>query len=184
MNAIAAADRPVTTTRIRRPFLGPAPRSTPPFDDELPLATGTTGWIPVPVAARRPDGPAVVTADHVPGWSNETDVGVCRTAAVDLPPVQRFAQQLATAAVEVLAGIRQVEQLRPHCAPDVFAGIQQRRRAPGRTIPRVIALRICEPADGVAEVAAVVRTGHRVMALAFRLQGLDRRWRMTSLQLD
>jgi hypothetical protein len=44
-------------------------------------------------------------------------------------------------------------------------------------------VRVCEPADGVAEASAVVVDGGRVRALAFRLVGLDGRWRVEALQI-
>jgi hypothetical protein len=40
-----------------------------------------------------------------------------------------------------------------------------------------------EPADGVAEVCAVVSHGERFRAIALRLEGIDGRWRCTVLQL-
>jgi hypothetical protein len=44
-------------------------------------------------------------------------------------------------------------------------------------------VRVCEPADGVAEASAVVVDGGRVRAQAFRLVGLDGRWRVEALQI-
>jgi aerobic-type carbon monoxide dehydrogenase small subunit (CoxS/CutS family) len=44
-------------------------------------------------------------------------------------------------------------------------------------------VRVCEPADGVAEACAVVIDGNRVRALALRLVGLDGRWRVEALQV-
>jgi hypothetical protein len=44
-------------------------------------------------------------------------------------------------------------------------------------------IRVCEPADGVAEVSAVVQIGPRFRAMAARLEGLDGRWRCVRLQL-
>ena len=44
-------------------------------------------------------------------------------------------------------------------------------------------LHVTEPADGVAEVAAVLRIENRFRALALRLEGLDGRWRCVRLQI-
>ena len=53
------------------------------------------------------------------------------------------------------------------------------RRGAGSTRRTVVrGVRVCEPADGVAEASAVVVDGGRVRALAFRLVGLDGRWRV------
>jgi len=135
------------------------------------------------VAPARRVVPLRVTAEAVPGWSREEDIGVCRTPACRLPPAERAAQILTRALVEVLGGFRPVEQLRIHCAADVFAGIRLRQLNPLDGHPRVGSIRVGEPADGVAEVSAVIRVGVRARAVAFRLQGLDGRWRMTELQL-
>jgi hypothetical protein len=47
----------------------------------------------------------------------------------------------------------------------------------------VLRLHVSEPADGVAEVSASFRRDARVAVLAFRLQGIDGRWRLTDLQV-
>ena len=51
------------------------------------------------------------------------------------------------------------------------------------SLPHLVSVRVCEPADGVAEVSVAFRRAERVRALAFRIQGVDGRWRMTALQL-
>jgi hypothetical protein len=90
---------------------------------------------------------------------------------------------LAQALIEVLAGARPIAQLRGHCAPDVFAGLEDQRMLRGSRPPKVVTTRVGQPADGVAEVAAVFRCSDRVRAMAFRLQGVDGRWRITQLQI-
>jgi hypothetical protein len=47
----------------------------------------------------------------------------------------------------------------------------------------VSSVRLTEPADGVAEVAATVRRGRRTTAVALRLEGLDGRWQCTALEV-
>lgn len=141
------------------------------------------GWPAQPSApAPLPRQTATRTA-NVPPWSSEADIGVVRTATADLPPVQRAASVLARAVIEVMAGHRPVAQLRVHCSPAIYAGIGSRQIAVGRSLPHLLSVRVCEPADGVAEVSAVFRRSERVRALAFRLQGVDGRWRITALQL-
>ena len=44
-------------------------------------------------------------------------------------------------------------------------------------------VRVCEPADGVAEAAVVVHHGDRVRAVALRLVGQDGKWRVSALQV-
>jgi hypothetical protein len=47
----------------------------------------------------------------------------------------------------------------------------------------VKSVRVCEPVDGVAEVAAVISQGGRCRAVAARLEGVDGRWRCVHLQI-
>ena len=44
-------------------------------------------------------------------------------------------------------------------------------------------VRVCEPADGVAEAAVVDRHGPRVRAVAVRLVGQDGAWKVSALQV-
>jgi hypothetical protein len=47
----------------------------------------------------------------------------------------------------------------------------------------VRSIRVGEPADGVAEVCAVIQRGRRYFATAARLEGFDGRWRCVALRL-
>jgi len=128
-------------------------------------------------------GPTSITSHSVPKWSSEADIGVRLTASENLPPAKRTASVLARALVEVLSGRRPVAQLRVHCAPEIYAGLLDRPRTGPLSLPHLLTVRVCEPADGVAEVSAAFRRADRVRALAFRIQGVDGRWRITALQL-
>jgi hypothetical protein len=44
-------------------------------------------------------------------------------------------------------------------------------------------VRLCEPADEVAELSAVIQTGRRCRAVALRLEGTNGRWRCVRLQI-
>lgn len=200
------AGRDVAAPAPPRPYLTAVPDCEPPFDDQrsavsrlqrLRAATqarmaaapagGGTALLGAPGVAGdragRPDTavPDTVAEAGVPGWSQEADMGVRRTATAQLPPAGKSGSMLARALVEVLCGQRPVPQLRVHCAPEVFAGLQTRPIAKG-ALGHLLTVRVCEPADGVAEVTAVFRRGERVRALAFRIQGVDGRWRVTALQ--
>lgn len=108
-------------------------------------------------------------------------MGVRKTTTAELPSAQRSGPVLARALVEVLSGQRPLPQLRVHCAPDVFAGMQSRPITRG-PLGHLQSVRVCEPTDGVAEISVVFRRGERVRALAFRIEGVDGRWRITALQ--
>lgn len=193
---------------LPRPYLTAVPDCEPPFDDQrsavsrlqrLRAATqarmaaasaggGTAvaervGFVGDNPDTRTPDAavPNTVTAAGVPGWSQDADMGVQRTATAQLPPAGRTASVLARALVEVLCGQRPLPQLRVHCAPEVFAGLQTQPVGRG-ALGHLLTVRVSEPADGIAEVAAVFKRAERVRALAFRIQGVDGRWRVTALQ--
>ena len=164
----------------RRSHLRPVPECEPPFDD---VAYG--GALPAPARARlhwSTTAGAPVVDWTVPGWSRETDIGVARTSTSSLPDPKKTAEVFARALIEALSGFRQVSQLSTHCSPEIFAALHPRVR-PGGPLPRLLSVRASEPADGVAEASAVFRRGERSAALAFRLQGIDGRWRVTALQI-
>jgi hypothetical protein len=201
------AHNDVAAPTTPRPYLAAVPDCEPPFDDQRSavsrlqrlraatqarLAAGTPGGgtallntsgSTIGGGTRTPDVavPDTVAQDGVPGWSQDADMGVRRTATAQLPAAGKSGSMLARALVEVLCGQRPVPQLRVHCAPEVFAGLQVRSTT-GGALGHLLTVRVSEPAEGVAEVAAVFRRGDRVRALAFRMQGVDGRWRVTALQ--
>lgn len=195
-----AAGQPST-----RPYLAPVPDADAPFDpiDPPPVpvaaavrhpASGAPGAVPRGglafarsgpgrSAQGRSGAPSSVACDAIPSWSAEPDMGVRRTATAQLPDVTRAAQVFATALIEVMGGRRPVGQLRIHASPAVFGGLVNRTsRGPGTPI-QLMSLRVCQPADGVAEVSATIRCGPRARAIAFRLEGVDGRWRVTALDI-
>lgn len=184
----------------------------PPYDDELrdhssalgphalarprPLAAQP---LPPPRALRLvpPRGCPAEPTSEVTGGTEEDrrdlfgDVfcDPVRTPRAQLPEPGPRAAALVRALLEVLAGDRPAMQLLRWATPDVHEQIVRARRAQagaggGRpwaaTLRRVL---VSEPADGVAEVSAVVDRGTRSRALALRLEGLDGRWKVTALQL-
>ena len=108
------------------------------------------------------------------------------TSSADLPSVGAFAHRFAQAMVEVIAGQRPPRQLAHWATPTVLSGVlhptkserspARRRTAASRDRSIVTRVRIDEPADGVAEVAAVVRGRERSRALMLRFEGWDGRW--------
>jgi hypothetical protein len=110
------------------------------------------------------------------------------TATRDLPDAERWARQMVQVIAEVLCGQRPATQLLRWTVPEVYDQVRTRTSAPRRPGtapprgPRVGTVRVCEPADGVAEAAAVVHGPRRARAVALRLEGLDGRWRVTVFQ--
>lgn len=184
--ATAPLSVPSATLPLPRPYLTPVPACEPPFDDELPRrarrAVGRPAVQPRAVQPRKDIG-APVADWSVPGWSNEPDIGVAKTPSTALPSPRDTAVVLARALIEVVAGRRSLTQLATHCSPEVFAGLQRTSLQHAGPLPKLMSVRTCQPADGVTEASAVFRRGHRAAALAFRLQGIDGRWRLTALQI-
>jgi hypothetical protein len=106
-----------------------------------------------------------------------------------LPEPRSWAGRVVQAIVEVLAGLRPANQLVRWTTAEVYEVISSRvvpvraaiELGPQRGV--VSSVHITEPADGVAEVCALVRRGARSSALALRLEGMDGRWQCTALEL-
>jgi hypothetical protein len=186
----------------------PRPQSEPPYDDELPavrpdgvpsalqgtLALTFTVGNDVPAVPEPPPQLRLLATDEPTAEDEAREIeAFCArrtTPRSDLPDPRRWSARLAQGLVEVLSGVRPLPQLAPWVSEEVFAELRPRVRAaerrPDRPASRMRAqlrtLRLCEPADGVAEVSAVVQHGTRCRALALRLEGLDGRWRCTALE--
>lgn len=109
---------------------------------------------------------------------------VVRTARAHLPAPGPRARLLVGAILEALTGRRSLAQLAPWLTVDVYDELEvnidpdRARGWSGRTRRLIVS----EPADGVAEVTAVVQRGARTTAIALRMEGRDGRWVVTALQ--
>lgn len=114
------------------------------------------------------------------------------TPADALPDPVPLLRGLAQGVLEVLAGVREAEQLARWLNEDSFRKLVVRsnlaaraRSARGtpatRPVFRILSLRHSSPAESVLEATLVVAGPGRVRAVAVRLEGLDGRWRATSL---
>jgi hypothetical protein len=170
--------------------LRPAPHREPPFDDELaarhlslvgpldqPLPFDTVAF-----EALGGDAPPL-------GVRTRSDPFAQRpTGRSELPEPGVLARRLVIGMIETVTGRRPASQLRHHTSPTVQAGLARdagriTRLGTARRPATLHSLHVTEPADGVAEVAAVLRVGDRFRALALRLEGLDGRWRCVRLQI-
>ncbi|HET9658554.1 MAG TPA: Rv3235 family protein [Kineosporiaceae bacterium] len=118
-----------------------------------------------------------------------------RTPGHALPDPADWARQFVQAAIEVTTGLRPASQLVRWTTDEIRTRLARRaelaRRMSRRAAPRaqsaqpstVRSTRVCIPRDGVAEACAVVSDGVRFRAVALRMEGLDGRWRVTSLEL-
>lgn len=117
-----------------------------------------------------------------------------RSGHAELPDPAPLLRNLTIGVLEALAGVREVEQVARWLSEDAFLTVVTRvnlaaraRSARGTPAARphqqIRVVRHSSPADGVVEGVVVVATPTRTRAVAIRLEGIDRRWRATSLAL-
>lgn len=117
-----------------------------------------------------------------------------RTPSTSLPEPEPFVRNITRGVLEVLAGVREVEQLARWLTEDPYRKLMTRanlaaraRSARGmparRPVHQILSVRLSCPADGVVEAVVIVRGPARTRAVASRLEGRDGRWRATSLAL-
>lgn len=197
-------DQPAKIHRLRRV---PVPASEPAYDDERPNRTtppaptqGTLALqLPAPVEVA-PSAPAKERHLRlVPKRKSRLDsdgedafFAPQPSPSADLPDPRPWSGRYVQALVEVLSGERPAAQLMRWTNEGIYAdllrrvrtvnraGVAQRR---DRNRALVQSVHVCEPQDGIAEVAVHVRHGGRSRAVAMRLEGWDGRWRCTALQL-
>jgi len=116
------------------------------------------------------------------------------TAATQLPDPTPLVGTLAGAVLEVIAGVRDVEQLARWFTEEPYLNLVMRAnlaararsargetaRQPAYSLRRVMCF---FPADGVVEATAIVVGPLRTRAIPMRLEGYDRRWRATSIAI-
>ncbi|MCL2780819.1 MAG: Rv3235 family protein [Actinomycetia bacterium] len=165
----------------RKITVRPAPRREPPFDDEL---SAHELHLIGPY-----DQPLPFVSLARPSLTEELDPFAAQpTGRGDLPDPTAFARRLLVATLEVLSGRRPMHQLTPHMTYGVYSGLTGNLERPERSHhwrehrSRLHSVRLCEPADGVAELSAVITLGRRYHAAALRLEGIDGRWRCVYLK--
>ncbi|MDO7881185.1 Rv3235 family protein [Salinibacterium soli] len=116
------------------------------------------------------------------------------TSTSSLPDPQPLIQNLARCVIEILAGARDLEQISRWVTDDVYRHLLKRvvlsaraRQAKGQKPARpafvIGSTTMCEPADGVVEAVVVVHGRARTRAVAVRLEGMDRRWRASAINV-
>ncbi len=175
-DAIGAGDSKGESTSSKKK------ESEPPAKDGED--TGTNDSPPAPIKARKVRNPI----------ESEEYFGVQYSRTQDLPDPVESLKVLATGVVEVIAGTRQVDQLARWLSDDVYQRLQFRaRRAEAQRIEqgvkahyqnlRVGGLRTCSPRDGVIESVVLLSSRSRTRAVTIRLEGINSRWRATSVSV-
>ena len=116
------------------------------------------------------------------------------TSSSTLPDPQPLIELLSRCTLEIISGSRDLEQIARYVTDDVYRHLLQRvhvsQRArtitkrpvtrPNFAIGRTI---ISQPVDGVIESVVIVHGRARTRSIAIRLEGLDRRWRATAINV-
>ena len=114
------------------------------------------------------------------------------TPLSELPDPSVLIENLATGVVEVLGGVRDLEQLGRWLSESVYRHLLRRSiiaargravrgQTPARPIATVAAKRITFPAGNIVEATVLLHGVSRTRAVAIRLEGMDQRWRATAL---
>ena len=117
-----------------------------------------------------------------------------RTPSTQLPDPDPFVRNITRGVLEVFAGVREVDQLARWLTEDAYRKLLTRanlaaRARSARGVPAIrpvhtlVSVRHSSPADGVVEAVVIVQGPARTRAVALRLEGMDGRWRATSLAL-
>lgn len=117
-----------------------------------------------------------------------------RTPADELPDPEPLLRNLTQGVLEVLAGIRDVNQLARWMTEDAFRSLATRaalatraRSARGVTASRPVhairSVHTTAPTDDAVEAVIIIGGPARTRAVAIRLEGLDHRWRASSVAL-
>lgn len=123
------------------------------------------------------------------GDADDAFFGPQATSTPDLPEAVAWARRMIQALLEAHEGARSPDQLSRWVVPEIREraarrGLLARRRGRRAGRPPVVAsVHPCFPADGICEVASVVRVDGRVRALAMRMSGVDGRWLITAWEL-
>jgi len=111
-----------------------------------------------------------------------------------LPDPEPLIVNLTRCVIEILAGARDLEQIARWVTDDVYRHLLKRtvlsaraRQAKGQSVVRptftIGSTTMCAPRDGVVEAVVIVRGRARTRAVAVRLEGLDRRWRASAINV-
>jgi hypothetical protein len=104
------------------------------------------------------------------------------SALTDLPEVYKWSENFVITVLEIWSGRRSMAQLSRNC----HRSTQKQIAAQINFATRKCQLRkiyINQPIEGVVEVTATLRVGDRVRSLSLRLEGVDKRWICTDLNL-
>ena len=173
-------DTPIAV--YRAPLQVPAPVPASPRESAAPASA----------AAPPPEGSGA-GAVPAPNWSSDP---------ADDARVKAICQSVALAALEVLGGVRPLQQMSRWLDPENYErmqlranlvrGLRQNPESRSRTGPdpqrlhrgvRIRSCRVCPVADGIYEAAVVALENDRARAVALRVQLRRGLWKVTALEI-
>lgn len=149
---------------------------------------------PAPAAPRERPAERLPSKVIRPRFVPDEFFGLQPTPTADLPDPRPLIENLTRCVIEILGGARDFEQISRWVTDDVHRHLLKRvvlssraRQAKGQRAQRPVftlgSTVVCEPADGVVEAVVIVRGRARTRAVAIRLEGLDRRWRASAINV-
>jgi hypothetical protein len=146
---------------------------------------------PAPESSRSPAGRSK-RGPHEGRFESDGFFDPQATPTEMLPPPEPLLENLTRCVMEVLRGARDIDQLGRWISEDVYRHLLKRQLISARarqikgipaTRPVLVIGRITtsSPRDGVIEAVVMVYEKPRARAVAIRLEGVDRRWRATSI---
>jgi len=100
----------------------------------------------------------------------------------DLPEVNKWSENFVITVLEVWSGRRSLAQLSRNCHRSAQKQIAAQSNIDTQKC-QIRRIYINQPIEGVVEVTATLRVGDRVRSLSLRLEGVDKRWICTDLNL-
>ena len=100
----------------------------------------------------------------------------------ELPEVKKWSENFVITVLEVWSGRRSIAQLSRNCHRSVQKQIAAQSNISTQRC-QIRRIYINQPIEGVVEVIATLGVGDRVRSLSLRLEGVDKRWICTNLNL-
>jgi hypothetical protein len=154
-------------------------------------APETADSVSIPPLNSTPDISARLHRDR---FDSDEFFGFQPALTSSLPDPDPLLRNLALRVTEISAGARDIDQIARWVTEDVYRRLLHRcglhlradsatRRTMARPVIRVKSVITQQVRDGVLEAVVVIETSARTRTVAIRLEGMDRRWRATSIGL-
>jgi hypothetical protein len=172
-----------------------------------PLASTNATTAAAPHETAPPEAAAYVTAPNHAGLRERMPSKPIRprfipdeffghqpATSASLPDPRPLLDNLTRCVIEILAGARELEQIARWVTDDVYRHLLKRvvlssraRQAKGVVATRptfsIGSTTLSEPRDGIVDAVVIVHGRARSRAVAFRLEGMDSRWRATAINV-